>query len=102
CLLFAIRIDVEVDVRSESESDAPISHPQIRIELRNALKRFDRRFMIEAVQIRHPLIEILLRLGTLGGADREMNFADALFARDSQEDGKNHSILLVQSILTRA
>src|SRR5258707_67930 len=64
-LPLAIGIDVQIDVRPERERGAPVADRQIRVELRGALERADRGFMIEPVQVLHPLIEVLLRLGVL-------------------------------------
>ena len=47
--LLALRIDVEVDVRSERQRDAPVRHRRRRVELGGARKRTDRLVVIEAV-----------------------------------------------------
>ena len=92
-MFFAIGIDVEVDVGSERERDAPICDREAGIELRRLLERFDGRLMIETVQIRHPLIEISLRL-RIFRADSKMRFAEAWFDRGDDEERQNHEELL--------
>ena len=61
-------IDVEVDVRSECEGDAPPGHGGLRIELSRAREGADGLLVVEGEDQVEALVEEALRLG-LGGGD---------------------------------
>ena len=74
--LLAVGVDVEVDVRSERQRDAPVRHRRRGIELGGPAERADRLVVIERVDERQALIEELLRLGAFRG-DRMVQPAEA-------------------------
>jgi hypothetical protein len=87
CLFLTIGIDIEVDIGSESQRNAPIGHRKIRVELRGLPERLDGRLVIESVQIRHSLIEVALRLG-VPGAGSVVNSAETRL--DSSDNDERH------------
>ena len=68
-------VDIEVVVRPERPRLAPVRHRGIRIERRRLFERPDRRFVVEAECLRHPLVEQLLCFG-VRRPDRMMMLAE--------------------------
>ena len=64
----SVRVGVHghIDIGTERERDPPVRHRQAGIELRRALERPDRRFVIEGEDQLHSLVEIRLRLSVSG------------------------------------
>ena len=85
-LLLARRIDWQVVIWTQRLGDAPVSHPQIRIQLGGAPERLLRFNMVEAVNKVHALVEECLGLG-VGGGDVVMNVADTRHELDRRGGG---------------
>src|SRR5262249_24967220 len=73
--LFALGVDVEVVVGSDGEGDAPARHGGSGIELGGLLEGADGFFVIETVEERESLIEIIL-CRFAGGVNGVMLAAD--------------------------
>jgi hypothetical protein len=65
--LFTGRVHVDIVVGADGESDAPKRHGRIGIELRSIFETARGFFVVETVDERKALIEVLLRGFVFGG-----------------------------------
>ena len=71
--MFVFLLHRTIDIGAECQSNSPIGHGRLRIEMRRSLKRPNGFFMIERINESEPLIEIplgLLRCGSDGMMER--------------------------------